>query len=104
MNITETLATQRKGRFLIEAQAMLQDVVKAVGATGKKGSLTIKLTIVPADTGVVLVLDELNPKIPQPNKASTTFYAEEDGSLHREDPNQKELEGIVDMKTEAAGQ
>lgn len=90
MNIIQTLSEQRKGRFAAEATEALAAVVKACRATGKKGSLTIKLTIRPTSTEM-MVTDDVDPNIPKADSAACVFYDTEDGLLSRTDPDQTEL-------------
>lgn len=90
MKIITTLTDQRKGKFLIEASEALADVVKACRATGKKGSVTIKLKIKPTDQEI-MVMDEIKTEIPKPDAAASVFYDDEEGNLSREDPNQGDL-------------
>lgn len=104
MNIIETLSAQRKGRAIIEAQTKLQDLVKRIVETGKKGSLTIKLEIMPPSDGALAIKDTITPKMPEAEKSVSLFYADDDGSLHREDPKQPSLPGVIPMdpQTKAA--
>lgn len=94
MNIIEVINAQRKGRCLIEAQEQLQELVKACSDTGKKGKLTITLEIIPAETGTVVLRDDITTKLPKPERSSTSFFADEQGSLHRDDPKQPEFEEV----------
>lgn len=103
MNIITTLTEQRKGRFMVEASEALAQVVKACRETGKKGSVTIKLTVRPTSTEIMLS-DGIEPKIPKPDAAASVFYDDEQGNLTREDPKQNDLPFTeVDRKTAAAG-
>ena len=97
MNIIETINVQRKGKCIAEAQEKLQELVKKVLATGKKGKLTISLDIQQgADEGTVIIRDDVTVKLPTPDKSSSTFYADADGALHREDPKQREFPTVVE--------
>lgn len=96
MNLTEVLSNQRKGRCLIEAQEKLQELVKKCSATGKKGSFSLKLTLSAAESTVVIT-DEVKISAPEPNKLGTTFYADEKGGLHKEDPKQGEFAEVTKM-------
>lgn len=103
MNITEVLTTQRKGKCIIELQEQLQEVIKEVCRTGKKGKLKLTLDILPKGETVELH-DDIEAKIPKPSKFGTIFYPDEKtGLLSREDPEQTELPGIAQM-SEAANE
>lgn len=95
MNLSEVINTQRKGRCLMDAQQAFQDVVKACIATGKKGKFTISLEIKAAEDSTVVLRDEITTRIPKPEVSSTTFYADEQGALFREDPRQPEFPEVA---------
>ena len=97
MQLQEILVTQRKGRCLTELQEKLQEVVKAVSATGKTGKLKLVIKIIPKGETVELH-DDIDASIPKPNKFGTIFYPDEKtGALSREDPEQPELPVIAKM-------
>lgn len=103
MNIITTLTEQRKGRMANEASEALSRVVKACRETGKKGSVTIKLSIRPT-ASEMMVSDEITEKVPRPDAAASVFYDDDEGNLSRTDPNQEELPlNVIDRKTAAAG-
>lgn len=78
-----------KGRAHDEASDELRKVVAAVRATGKKGSVTVKLDILPpkGNQEVVSVEDTITSNIPK-DKRSTMFYTDDEGTLYRNDPKQ----------------
>lgn len=102
MNLIEVLNEQRKGKCLIEAQEKLQELVKTCTDLGKKGSIIITLQVIPAETGTIVLKDDVTSKLPKPERSSTSFYVDDDGSLHREDPNQPELPAIAQMEVNQA--
>lgn len=91
MNIIETLTQQRKGNAIIEATEKLQNLVKACRKTGKKGKMTITLTIKPTNTEMMLA-DDIRVDLPKADAAASVFYDDEQGALYRDDPKQHELE------------
>lgn len=102
MNLISTLSDQRKGRCAQEASDALARIVKACRETGKKGKLTLALTIKPTSTEM-MVIDEITEKIPKPDAAASVFYDDENGNLTRNDPNQEELP-LVQMPTQAVNE
>jgi hypothetical protein len=84
----EFLREQRRGGVLFDASEALQVLVEAVEATGKPGSLTIKLSLKPdAKYGTAVeVKDEITVKVPQPDKPSSLFYMDGSHNLVRHDP------------------
>jgi hypothetical protein len=87
------LQRHRGGKALEEASEHLAAIVAGVMATGRPGSLTLKLTIQPAGrvANAVVMTDDLNPKIPAEKTPDSFWFADEHGQLCREDPRQREL-------------
>lgn len=73
----------------IEAGEMLRTIVAAVKATGKVGSLIIRIDVKPAGTGEdsVDVFDKLTPKIPEKTRMGARMFITKDGDLSRSDPS-----------------
>lgn len=103
MNIIETLIQQRKGRMAVEASEKLAAVVKACRETGKKGKLTITLTVRPTATEMLLS-DKVKPECPEAEAAATVFFDDQQGNLSRTDPHQQELPLNVSEIDQAANQ
>lgn len=73
---------------------LLHELTQAVKDTGKKGDLTIKVTVEPIKAGnttnlVATVVPTL--KAPTDSKKSSVFFTDKSGNLTREDPNQPVL-------------
>lgn len=92
--ITDVLRDIRKGRPVEEATMALADVVRAVDETGKEGSVTITLKIKPAKHGgpEKTLIAEVKSKKPIADIAPAVFFSDQDGDLHRVDPNQNEMQ------------
>lgn len=88
----QTIGEFAEGRTNDELTIALARLVLAVGETGKKGTLTLKLNIEPNAEGLVKLTDEITVKIPQKARGASIFYVGGDGSLLKRDPRQKELE------------
>lgn len=91
--ITDILRDIRKGRVVDEASVRLATLVRTCTELGKSGSLTLKLTVSPqaGDKGVVTITPALSCSMPEASIPNAIFYAGEDGTLTREDPNQGDL-------------
>jgi hypothetical protein len=91
--ITDILRDVRKGAAVEEATNALNDVVRAVDETGKKGSITIVLNVVPAPHGgpEKQIVVEVKSKKPIASIAPAVFFSDQDGDLHRSDPAQEEM-------------
>lgn len=83
---------QRGGLLHDELSEQLASLVVACTETGKKGTLTLKLTISPnKDEVTLLVLDDVAVKSPKPDAKPGLFFFDEHGNLMRRDPRQAEL-------------
>lgn len=93
-SITEVLMEIRGGAALKDAGAELAEVVAAVKATGKKGSITLKIDIEPdkTDDTVVTFQPDITVKKPKKPYAKGIFFVDEKtGRVSREDPRQLEM-------------
>lgn len=92
-----TLQRHRSGGLLADASAKLSELVQAVHATGRKGSITIKISVVPASAGKTLVsfCDEISAKIPRPQIPMSVWFTTPQGELVKNDPDQQEMQPIV---------
>lgn len=91
----QTLREMRHGRSLAELSEQLALLVASVRSTGKAGSLTYKITVKPASAGDVVTVqleDDVKPNIPKPPRGNSIFYANENNSLQRTDPRQREFD------------
>lgn len=98
MNALDTLGVLRKGAFAESFQTELRHLVDAVRDTGKKGSITVTLTIEPAGKGEEVALsiaDKITVKLPSPQTGTTLMYATADGDLSRRDPRQHDVEDHI---------
>jgi pyruvate/2-oxoglutarate dehydrogenase complex dihydrolipoamide acyltransferase (E2) component len=84
------------GKTAARLAAQLAELTAAVTATGKKGSITLKVEIKPVPKGEqhqLMVTAATAAKIPEPDEASPTsvFFATASGALTRDDPRQQTL-------------
>jgi hypothetical protein len=88
-----TLAEIRKGELHAEITDALRELVAGALEIGKPGTLTLKLTVRPAakNAEMVVIEDDLTVKAPRPDRPGSLFFATDDGSLSRHNPNQPEL-------------
>lgn len=91
--ITDVLREMRRGRIVDDATEALTEVVRAVDATNKAGSVTIKLTIKPSkDGGTEKTLTaSVSHSVPRPDLPDAVFFSNADGDLVRDDPDQRSL-------------
>lgn len=83
------LQEARKGGLHTELSERLPELARIVLETGKKGSITLKLTLTPMSDGqMVAVADDVTLKAPRANVPATYYYADKHGGLHRDPPQQ----------------
>lgn len=93
------LMQHNKGAAHAEASKALAEVVAACKATGKKGSITVRLDIEPQPKmgDVIKVSDTITKKVPAADRIGSMWYPGEHGDLHRNDPRQHELFGTDEV-------
>ena len=97
---SQVLAELRRGQTQADLTDAMASLVAAVKDTGKKGELTLTLTLKPGPANSMEVADEFKVKMPKHARAASLFFADKDNSLVRNNPNQPELElGGVDRET-----
>jgi hypothetical protein len=84
------------GTLAADLAEQLQELTNAVVATGKKGTLTLQLTVAPLKPGNVrnlVVTGATSLKAPKDDAAtpSSVFFTDDAGNLTRDDPNQPTL-------------
>lgn len=96
--ITDILRDMRRGRIVDDATEALEEVVKAVDATEKAGSVTIKITVKPSKDGgwEKTLSTAISTSIPRKDSPDAVFFSNADGDLVRDDPDQRPLFGDAD--------
>lgn len=84
------IISMRNGAANDLATDELEKLVKAVQATGKKGSVTIKMEVAKIEDGdtEVKVTMKVASNIPVADIPAGIYYPSQDGGLHRTDPRQ----------------
>lgn len=87
------LQEARKGGLHTELSDELAELVHACVETGKKGTLVLTVTVVPAkdEDGTVQVTDGVKVTVPKPDARPSVFFADDHGNLSRTNPRQPEL-------------
>lgn len=91
---TDLLHELRAGDAMTDASETLAKLIHDIQSVGKRGSLTLTLTIEPVTKGnttTLVVVDEIKVKPPKIDEGSTIVFANEKGQLSRRDPRQPEL-------------
>lgn len=88
------------GRTHTELSEQLHDLIARVRDTGKKGSLTLTITVSRvknAAENTLTVSDDVRAKLPAHDRNVSVFFADADGNLSRKDPNQLEFESLREV-------
>lgn len=91
-----TLQRHEGGVVLNEMSGHLADVVRGVMATGAKGSVTLTLTVSPAQRGkgALVLTHDVKPKVPNQKASGSFWFADDNGNLTKKDPRQEEFPGF----------
>jgi hypothetical protein len=94
-NFLGMMQSKTGGVTLAELDIELAALVRATKATGKAGTLTLKIKVTPNAKAGVKIDDELTVKTPKESLGSAYFFTDENGALMRNDPNQTTLPLVV---------
>jgi hypothetical protein len=96
----EVLSEVSKGIVADEAATKLAELVTAVQETGKKGSVTVTIQVVPhkGNNETVNVAAAVTAKLPRAETPTSIFYIAANGNLSRNDPNTLPGLGHNDMQ------
>lgn len=91
----DLLAEVKRGAVAAELTTKLHDLIAAVTATGKKGTLTLQIAVsVQAKTDMLVIADNVSVKMPALERAQSLWFVDKQGNPTRRDPSQLEFEGI----------
>lgn len=95
----EWLREQGGGRTHNELGEGLHDLLARCSDTGKKGSITLTVTVEPAKDvpGMVIVKDQIKLILPEFDRPAGMYWLDGHGNLSRSDPNQPELDGLREV-------
>ncbi|MEV4174019.1 hypothetical protein [Nonomuraea sp. NPDC049709] len=85
------------GAVADQAATALQELVSAVNELGKKGEMTVKITVQPlkGNSQALNVSGDVTSKPPRPEPAAGVFFFDEDGNLLRDNPKQAAIPGVL---------
>lgn len=97
----DTINVLRYGSLARELDESLRDLVHECCEHGKGGSITLTLALNPKKGAAFEITDDIKVKKPKPNKGVSLMFPTPDGMLSRNDPRQREIEGLhtVDKET-----
>lgn len=102
----DLLAEVKRGAVAAELTTKLHDLIAAVTATGKKGTLTLQIAVsVQPKTDMLVIADNVAVKMPALERGQSLWFVDKQGNPTRRDPSQLEFEGIrVVPNTNNAGE
>lgn len=95
------LAEHNNGQAAREASDLLHDLIAAVEDTGKKGTLTITVSLSQMDEGTLVALVKTAMKAPVHEPKSGIYYVTGDGNLTRNDPQALPFESLKEVAAPA---
>lgn len=99
----DLLAEVKRGSLADELTTKLHELVSAVTATGKKGTLTLRLDVsMQPKTEMLVIADQVAVKVPQLERGQSLWFVDPHGNPTRRDPSQLEFEGIRVVPTTPA--
>lgn len=101
--ITDILREYRNGKAADVASRKLSELVQAVDETGKPGTLTITFKVKPEKGGgsQKTIACDVKAKMPDDDLPEAVFFSDSEGSLHRADPQQREMFSEAGPRTAA---
>ena len=97
---SDWLRDQSRGKTHDELSEGLRDLVAKVKDTGKKGTITLTVTVEPmpkSDGSALIVTDEIKLKLPEFAREASLFFADDDNNLRRDDPRQLTFESLREV-------
>lgn len=97
---SDFLREQAKGATHEELGEALHDLIGRVQDTGKKGSLTLTISVSMLKGGdgrALVVEDAIKLKLPEHDRQSSLFYADKNGNLTRNDPDQLVFDSLREV-------
>lgn len=91
MELTDLIATLHAGDLNREAGEELAEVVRAVMATGKKGSFSLTINIKRTGLQKCVIDTDIRSKPPKEDYPIQAMFATTEGDLQSENPNQATL-------------
>ena len=77
----------------------MRDLIQKVKDTGRKGSVTLTITVEPMkkDDRMVVVSDSLKLRLPEHDRPAAVWFVDRDGNLARNDPDQLTFESLKEV-------
>lgn len=89
-----------QGRTHDELSEAIRDLLARVNDTGRKGSVSLKITIEPmkkGGDGMVVVSDAISLSLPEFDRPTGVWFTDKHGNLTRNDPNQLAFDSLREV-------
>jgi len=99
-SIFTLLQNQRAGSCQDELSQKLAELTTSVRNLGRKGKLTLEITVAPLSRGggmAVTITDKIRLSAPVQEPETSIFFVGDNGELSRNDPRQRELPGLREV-------
>lgn len=94
----DVLMRQGRGSTNQELSDNLREIVQRVQSTGKKGTLTLSLSVeLVKSTNSLVVCDKITAKLPEYDRPSAVFFADKNGNLLTDDPDQPSIFDLAEV-------
>lgn len=99
MSFTKALNQINGGQTTQQLSEELASLIKSIATYGSKGSLTLKLDVVPSKEvkGAVNIKPSISTVLPKPVVSSLLYISDDKKSLQLRDPRQPEIEGLKEV-------
>jgi len=95
------LVEHGRGRTHAELGEGLHTLIARVKDTGKKGSVTLTVTVEPmkkaGDDKTVVVSDSISLKLPEHDRPGAVWFIGDDGNLQKDDPDQLTFDSLREV-------
>lgn len=96
-----TVELLRRGRAVKELDDQMLDLTRMCMRTGRKGTITLTLTLKPGKSGQIEIADKIVTKAPTIEAGTTLLFPDEQGELHQSHPAQLSIEGVREVNVDS---
>lgn len=101
LNFMQFIQTFRRGELLDDCNQKLDELMEALSATGKNGSLTLKFDFKHNKAGQLEVTPAASIKKPVKEVMPGIYFVSDDSRLTRRDPRQMDIEDEIERRRSA---
>ena len=91
LRLANVIAGMHRGAVEDEINQKFSELISAVKAEGRKGTMTLTLEVLPQGGNQHNVIASCTTRVPKPKARPSLFYSTDDNNLQREDPEQSDM-------------